>query len=107
VALAFLGNGHVPEGKRYAETVEDALGWLVGQQRSDGGIGLTPTPRYMLNHAAAATALAEGSAMTGRREYEQAAKRAADFILASRTDQAAWGYTPGADPAEADKVVTA
>ena len=84
--LAFLGDGHTPDGQGPFQTVcSRGVRWLLTQQNDDGSIGTTGRGA---NHALAAAALAEAHGMIRARDgqdrrYKAAAQKAMDYVLNS------------------------
>lgn len=99
--LAFLGAGYTHEEGRYADHVDRALRWLIGQQRQDGYLGGNAT-HYARTycHAMAAYALAEAYGMqsdpTAQTGLREAVVRAVKFTLDTQNPQdGSWRYVPG------------
>lgn len=93
--LAFLGAGHYPYGgTEYAPNVEAGLRYLLDAQADDGVLGTRATRKFMYNHAIATLALCEATHFCGHPLYEQAASKAAGFLVEARNPGAAWRYDP-------------
>ena len=75
-------------------TLRRALAFLAKAQRADGLVGVPTRHSHMIQHALATTALAEGSAILRGGGCRPAARRAADYALAARTELG-WGYRAG------------
>lgn len=93
-ALCFLGADHTPaKSGPYRQTVEQAMCFLLNQQKKDGDLR---GGGDMYDHGIGAIALAEAAIMTGSEEYRVAAHKAADFIVAAQhRSTGGWRYTPG------------
>jgi hypothetical protein len=96
--LAFLDAGHGPFGSRFSHAVRLGLDALVRRQDVDGAIGPRASPKFMLEHLVAATALSEASGL-------DPARRALDFAVTVQNPGAGWRYA--AEGLESDSFVTA
>jgi len=93
--LPFLAAGETHKtGKKYQQTVDRGLKYLLSQQRSDGGFngaGIT-----MYSHGIASIALNEAYGMTkDRNMLLRPAQAATNFIVAKQAPDGSWGYSPG------------
>lgn len=101
--MAFLAGGHVPGRGPYAEVVEKAVGYILGQVRHDGYITANETRMY--SHAFATLFLAEVYGMNQREDVRDALQKAVDLIVASQNQDGGWRYQPHV--ADADMSVAA
>lgn len=96
--LPLLGAGadHLTPG-RYQDAVDNALDWLVAQQRADGDLYTGGAGNaHMYSHAIAAMALCEAYGITKDPKLRVPAEQAIQFILASQNIQdGGWRYSPG------------
>lgn len=93
--LPFLAAGETHKvGKKYKDTVQRGLQYLISMQRSDGGFngaGIT-----MYSHGIATIALNEAYGMTkDRNMLLRPAQAATNFICAKQGSDGSWGYAPG------------
>jgi len=98
--LAFLGAGYTHEEGQYAENVDRALHWLVGQQRSDGNLGSGAGHfAAMYCHGMATYAIAEAYGMqndpTSNSMLREPLVRAVHFILQNQNPDGGWRYVKG------------
>lgn len=93
--LPFLAAGETHKtGKRYQQTVDRGLKYLVANLRSDGHfLGKKVT---MYSQGIATTALCEAYGMTkDRLLLQRPAQAAINFIVAKQGADGSWGYSPG------------
>ncbi len=90
--MAFLAGGHVPGRGPYADVVERATNWILGQVRDDGYITANETRMY--SHAFATLFLAEIHGMDPREEVRPVLQKAVDLIVAGQNTQGGWRYQP-------------
>jgi prenyltransferase beta subunit len=98
--LAFLGAGYTHEEGQYADNVDRALRWLVGQQRSDGNLGYGAGHFAMMYcHGIATYAAAEAYGMqndpTSNTMLRDPLLRAVRFILDNQNPDGGWRYEKG------------
>jgi hypothetical protein len=98
--LAFLGAGYTHEEGQYADNVDRALRWLVGQQRTDGNLGFGAGHFAMMYcHGIATYAVAEAYGMqndpTSNTMLRDPLIRAARFILENQNPDGGWRYEKG------------
>ena len=93
--LPFLAAGETHKtGKRYQQTVERALKYLISQQRSDGGFNGAGVTMY--SHGIASIALCEAYGMTkDKNMLLRPGQSAINFIVAKQAPDGSWGYSPG------------
>lgn len=95
--LAFLGAGYKHEEGPYADNLDHALRWLIGQQGADGFLGGRAN-RYarMYCHGMATIALGEAYGMTQDESLREPLARAIQFTLDSQNPKdGGWRYVPG------------
>jgi hypothetical protein len=92
--LPFLAAGETHKtGKKYHQTVERGLKYLLSQQRSDGSFNGGGT---MYSHGIATIALNEAYGMTrDRNMLLRPGQAATNFIVAKQAPDGSWGYSPG------------
>jgi len=98
--LAFLGAGYTHEEGQYADNVDRALRWLIGQQRSDGNLGFGAGHfATMYCHGIASYAVAEAYGMqndpTSNTMLRDPLVRAVRFILDNQNPDGGWRYEKG------------
>lgn len=93
--LPFLAAGETHKtGKKYQQTVERGLKYLMSQQRSDGGFNGAGVTMY--SHGIATIAFNEAYGMTkDRNMLLRPAQAATNFIVAKQAADGSWGYSPG------------
>jgi hypothetical protein len=97
--LAFLGAGYthlsrdVYDGIAFGQVVKKGLRWMMANQDSEGCIGGQSAPKYMVNHAIAALAIAEAFGMTSSQILKEPASKAARFLVAAQKPGQGWRYT--------------
>ena len=103
--LAFLGAGIAPGSARevpdpmkpgrtrkFGETVEKGIDWLLSRQDVEGCIGERGV-KYMYNHAIAALVLSEAYAMTQSPPLKAPAQRAINFLVMAQNPERGWRYS--------------
>jgi hypothetical protein len=99
--LAFLGAGYTHEEGQYADNVERALRWLIGQQQADGNLGASAGHFAMMYcHGMATYAIAEAYGMqndpTSNTMLREPLVRAVRFILENQNPKdGGWRYRKG------------
>jgi prenyltransferase beta subunit len=98
--LAFLGAGYTHEEGQYADNVDRALRWLIGQQRADGNLGAGAGHFAMMYcHGIATYAVAEAYGMqndpTSNTMLRDPLVRAVRFILDNQNPDGGWRYEKG------------
>ena len=100
--LAFLGAGYTEKSGAFAENVRRAEGWLMKQQKPNGGIfegeggGWETSAGY--HHAVAGLALAEAYGMGRDPEVGRVAQKAVDYSLkVHQKPYSGWRYDARAD----------
>ena len=93
--LPFLAAGETHKsGKKYQQTVDRGLKYLISQLRSDGGFN--GAGQTMYSHGIATIALNEAYGMTkDRNMLLRPAQSATNFIVAKQAPDGSWGYSPG------------
>lgn len=99
--LAFLGAGYTHEEGVYASTVQQAIDWLIAQQRSDGYLGGKATYYdQMYCHGIATYALAEAYGMqqdpAKMPALREAVARGVWYISETQNTDGGWRYRLGA-----------
>ncbi len=102
--LAFLGAGHLPDvddlagavardigSGPYGLVVRAALDYLLREQATSGGFGMTGG-NYMYNHAIATFAMAEAYGLTGQPRYGRSTALAVQFSASSQQRGGGWDY---------------
>ena len=92
--LPFLAAGETHKsGKKYQQTVDRGLKYLISQLRSDGGFNGSGG---MYSHGIATIALNEAYGMTkDRNMLLRPAQSATNFIVTKQGADGSWGYSPG------------
>ena len=98
--LAFLGAGYTHEEGKYADTVDRALRWLIGQQQPDGNFGLGAGHFAMMYcHGMATYAIAEAYGMqndpTANVMLREPLVRGVRYILDNQNSDGGWRYVKG------------
>ncbi len=99
--LAFQGAGYTHNQFKYANTVDQALQFLVAHQSVSGDLYIPQDPAsdqnaWLYSHAIAALAICEAVGMTQDNKLRPAAQKAIDFMVASQDPQrGGWRYRPG------------
>jgi hypothetical protein len=93
--LAFLGAGETHKvGKKYPQTVQRGLQYLISQQKPDGSFKGTTVMMY--SHGIATLALNEAYGMTKDRNLLlRPAQAATNYIVAKQGADGSWGYVAG------------
>jgi hypothetical protein len=98
--LAFLGAGYTHEEGQYSETVDRALRWLIGQQKSDGNLG-ADAGHFAMHycHAIATYAIAEAYGMqndpTSNTMLREPLLKGVRYILQNQNPDGGWRYLKG------------
>jgi Squalene-hopene cyclase C-terminal domain len=98
--LAFLGAGYTHEEGQYADTVDRALRWLIGQQKADGNLG-ADAGHFAMNycHAMATYAIAEAYGMqndpTANTMLREPLLRGVRYTLNNQNPDGGWRYLKG------------
>ncbi len=99
--LAFLGAGYTRDEGQYSRTVDNAMTWLISQQRVDGYLG--GKANYydgMYCHGIAGYALAEACAMQENPQADpdlrNAVAKAVQFTIQMQNRDGGWRYQKGA-----------
>jgi hypothetical protein len=98
--LAFLGAGYTHEEGQYSDTVDRALRWLIGQQKSDGNLG-ADAGHFAMHycHAIATYAIAEAYGMqndpTSNTMLREPLLRGVRYILSIQDPDGGWRYLKG------------
>lgn len=110
-ALAFMGDGHLPDRGQYAHIVEGALRYVMDNTSESGLLAGEGAPSPMYGHGFATLFLGEIYGMTaGGSDTAQAARlhetlvKAVRLIERSQNPQGGWRYNP--IPTDADVSVT-
>jgi prenyltransferase beta subunit len=98
--LAFLGAGYTHEEGQYADNVDRALRWLIGQQRSNGNLGFGAGHfATMYCHGISTYAIAEAYGMqndpTSNTMLRDPLARAVRYILENQNPDGGWRYIKG------------
>jgi len=107
VLLAFLGAGNTPVSGEYKDEVKKGVRYLCDiQDPEDGCLTSKESPHYMYNHALACLALTEAYGLSRWMPLKKHARKAIEFIHASRNPGKAWRYNLGTeiDPIEQNDV---
>jgi hypothetical protein len=110
--LAFQGAGYHHLEYKYAEKMQDALRYLVSNQREDGGLFIPGNPdanafAEFYSHGIAAIAVCEAYGMTQDPWLKEPAQKSLDFIVKTQTvirptdgsePYGGWRYTVGMGP---------
>lgn len=92
--LAFMGNGNVPDGGKYAKEVERGQLFIIKCQDEKGLIQGFRVGNPMYGHGYATLFLAEIFGMTGSKMVKPHLRKAVDLIIASQKKDGGWRYTP-------------
>lgn len=103
--LCFQARGHTHLSSEYGTTVSRGLAFLLTAQDEDGCFGSRAGQRFQFGHAIATLAVADASRRSGDPLLRPLARRAIEFIAASRNPDLAWRY--GVRDGENDTAVTA
>lgn len=96
--LAFLAAGHTHLEGEYAKTVQHALEYLIGKQKSDGNMaGNARMFASMYCHGMATLAISEAFAVTGDHRLKPYVQQAVNYTVASQLRDGGWRYQPGDD----------
>lgn len=107
--LSYLGAGYDHYEDKYQSNVDQALRFLVNQQRRNGDLYIPEDAESnqfarLYSHGIATLALCEAYGMTGDDWLREPAQRAIDFVVASQhAELGGWRYVPGK---ESDTSVT-
>ncbi len=99
--LSFQGAGYTHNQFKYRSTVDQAVQFLVKNQRADGDLYIPQDPAsdqnaWLYSHAIATLALCEAVGMTQDEKLRPAAQHALDFMVASQDPlRGGWRYRPG------------
>ncbi len=99
--LAFQGAGYHHREFKYASRLQNAVTWLVDNQRPDGELFVETDEQSnkfarSYSHAIATIALAEAYGMTQDESIRQPVQRALDYIAkVQNPDDGGWGYRLG------------
>ena len=95
--LAFLGAGNTHLEGPHAKTVDQALKFLMSQQKSNGDLsGNAKLFAKMYCHSMALLALSEALATTGDNRLLNAVQKGVDFSVAAQNpSDGGWRYQPG------------
>jgi len=85
--LTFLAHGETPEKKEFGDTVERAIRYLLGVQRSDGAFSAN-----VYAHAIAVSAIGEASALTRMMILNEALDRGLAVIFAGQQEAGGYDY---------------
>jgi len=98
--MAFMLQGHFPEGDKYADNMTKGVNFLIARMKANNGY----VGGSMYEHGLATLALSEAWGMSDNPELRDTLKRAVDVILRAQDPSGGWKYTPR--PAGADVSVT-
>jgi hypothetical protein len=103
--LALLASGHTHREGDYNTNVRRGLQYLLGVQRSDGGLGGDAANfEYNYCHAMATLALSEAYGMTGDPALAAPVRRAIEYTLANQNaTSGGWRYNPW-DPGDTSQL---
>lgn len=95
--LAFLGAGNTHLEGPHADTVDQALKFLMSQQKTNGDLsGNAKLFAKMYCHSMALLALSEALATTGDNRLITAVQKGVDYsVTAQNTSDGGWRYQPG------------
>ena len=95
--LAFLGAGNTHLEGPHANSVDQALKFLMSQQKANGDLsGNAKLFAKMYCHSMALLALSEALAITGDKQLLDAVQKGVDFsVMAQNTSDGGWRYQPG------------
>lgn len=98
--LAFLGAGYTHEEGQYADNVDRALRWLIGQQQPDGNLGFGAGHFAMMYcHGIATYAVAEAYGMqndpSSNTMLREPLIRGVRYILENQNPDGGWRYLKG------------
>ena len=95
--LAFLGAGNTHLEGPHADTVDQALKFLMNQQKANGDLsGNAKLFAKMYCHSMALLAMSEALAITGDNRLLSAVQKGVDFsVMAQNPSDGGWRYQPG------------
>ncbi len=108
--LAFQGAGHTPIGDSqdpYNRVVRKGWQALLQRMEEDGRFFHdVPSSHKLYTQAQCTIALCELYAMTGEKEYYDAAQKAVDYCVSIQSPQGGWRYEPDPSSGDSDMSVT-
>lgn len=95
--LAFMANGHLGDGGRYAETANRGVDYLVRRAKPSGLLNIANSQHDMYNHGLSTMVLVEAYGMTGDARLRRVLENAVQLIIRCQGRQGGWTYqaTPG------------
>ena len=98
--LAFLGAGYHHREDRYQEVVQNALDYIIKNQKEDGNVFIDQDPQssravWFYSHSIVTIALCEAYGMTQDPDLREPAQKALNFLVESQhPDRGGWRYSP-------------